>query len=311
MLSQCMEQGNETCARLDGSGMLRSKHLLSNGQGTSVPDTSCFILALRFPKTCKAIYGFRRVRMLRPQLLLSNVQHSLEERLRFRILALLTVEERQVVERGGYIGMLWSQLLLKDTQHPQIERLRFRILALLIVEDRQVVERGSHLRMVWSQLLLSDVQGPLEERLRFGVARTTPEVGRSLVEQTPCFLTNDLIRLDVLSDQQGMWQQALTLRPVIILRLWKRCVDRQHCLLSPLPLGLGWQGVADHRLHQSVDCEGVRVRVTRHQRVGAQGGDRFVQGQRIACHHLQLKAQMLISLGDYLFRDRVGIQECT
>ena len=81
--------------------------------------------------------------------------------------------------------------------------------------------------MLWSQLLLSNVQRSLVELLRFLIARTFLEIGRCLVEQPPCFFTDDLMLLDELCGRQGLREQTLALRPGTVLHRWKRRVDRE------------------------------------------------------------------------------------
>src|SRR5437868_1315973 len=116
MLAHCMEQVNEARACLRCLEMLCSKRLLTNGQGTSIPNPGLFTVALHFPKLCKVVHGLSCNGMLKRQGLFADRQSALVERLGLRILALLTIEKRQVVEWGGHLGMLRSQLLLPDAQ---------------------------------------------------------------------------------------------------------------------------------------------------------------------------------------------------
>src|SRR2546426_4143476 len=99
MPPQGVEQGNEARACLGGFGMVCSKRLLTNCQGTSIPGSGLLVVALRFPQLRQIVYALGCVGVLRSQLLLPNVQSTLVEWLRFGILALLTVEVRQPVER--------------------------------------------------------------------------------------------------------------------------------------------------------------------------------------------------------------------
>src|SRR5947209_7222225 len=53
MLSHRVEQGNEAPASLHCFGVMPSKSLLTNGQGTRIPGSCLLAVALCLPKLCK------------------------------------------------------------------------------------------------------------------------------------------------------------------------------------------------------------------------------------------------------------------
>src|SRR5436190_18323360 len=131
------------------------------------------------------------------------------------------------------------------------------------------------------------------------------------MEQTSCFLADNVIRLDVFSDQQGMRQQALTLWPCIILCVWKCCVDCQHNSSSPqLPFRL-LKCILEHGLHQSMDTECFFRRVTSDERKGREDLYRLIQKQPIRAKRLQDSSKVACSLHENFFSNAIRSKECT
>src|SRR5262245_9218151 len=74
----------------------------------------------------------------------------------------------------------------------------------------------------------------------------------------------------------------------------------------PLPVGFGCCGIAHDSLHQAVDGEALRLRITLEQGVGTQRFDGLVQKERIGDNGFETWTEVGSTLGDDEFGDGVG-----
>src|SRR5450759_617628 len=158
--------------------------------------------------------------------LLTNCQRTGIQGHGLLIVALRFPKLREFLHGPGRFEMLRSKRLFADVQRALVERLRLGIPALLTIEVRQVGERIGHIGMLRSQELFSDPYRTLVEGLRLGIPALIPEIERRFVEQASCFFANNLISLDDLYCCQCLRQQTLTLRPDLMLCMWKYRIDQ-------------------------------------------------------------------------------------
>ncbi len=140
------------------------------------------------------------------------------------------------------------------------------------------------------QPLLLNVKDTLVERLGFRIPCTHLKIVPGEVKEIGTFSVVYLFLLNPRRTHQCMRQPPLTGIPLLyILRVRVGSTHRQDCSLLPLLARFNRQGISNYRLHQSMDRERVRIPVPRHQRVGAQGRDSFIQLKVISSHRSQDK----------------------
>ena len=135
------------------------------------------------------------------------------------------------------------------------------------------------------------LQCSLVQRLRLAVAATLAQVG-GRASQEPSHLRNGHLPLGTEGQPlQGMGQQVFTALPVLERSLQgigrKHLVQRADQPLHPQLLLFARQPIAQDRLHQPVHRQQLLLHLPLQQRVGAQGGDRFIEPVGIGRHRLQ------------------------
>ena len=106
-----------------------------------------------------------------------------------------------------------------------------------------------------------------------------------------------------------MWQQALTLPPVYLIRFGKRCIKHLKHSLFPLYLLSFRHGVQENRLYQPVERERVLLRLAGEQGIGTERRDYLIPLQFIVTNGFEGRSQVLASLAKEFFRNGIWLQE--
>ncbi len=122
-------------------GVLRAKHLFSDGQGALEERLGLLVLALVPVEVCQVVKRACCVGVLRAKHFFSGGQDALVKGLGLLVLALVLVEGCQVVKRARCVGVLGAKHLFCDGQDAPGERFGLLVLAPDTVEDCQVVEQ--------------------------------------------------------------------------------------------------------------------------------------------------------------------------